>query len=201
MPQHKNRLTNLKPLGVTCTSSDCANELHCFKKSRSMSESERGHCRSCGADLIDWQRVQKRDLQDVEFTFEALKYEMVRHYFWHKPIDQTAENHARRKGRAKLQEAVRRRLEKSVGPAKPPFDGRQTPNEGNIIYYAQLALACCCRTCMNYWYGLPKDVPLSVEQIDYFVELAMMYIDERIPDLTETGERIPPIRHARIVVD
>jgi len=197
MSQHKNRPTNLKPLGVTCTSSDCESGLHCFKKSNSMSESERGRCRSCGAELIDWERVHKRDLQDAKFTFEALKYEMVRHHFWHKSVDQRAENHARRKGRIKLHEAVRKRLEKSVGPANPPFDGRQTPDEGNIIYYAQHALACCCRTCMNYWHGVPKDVPLSDEQINYFAELVMMYVHERMPDLTEEGERVQPIRHIR----
>jgi hypothetical protein len=30
--------------------------------------------------------VRQRDLTDVENTFRSLKYEFVRHYFWHKPL-------------------------------------------------------------------------------------------------------------------
>lgn len=158
-----------------------------------MTEMERGQCRYCGTRLVNWKRVHKRNLDDAVFTFESLKYELVRHHFWHKSIDLKAENHARRKGRIKLQEAVRRRLEQSVASASPPYDGRQTPWEGNIIYYAQHALACCCRTCMEYWHGIPKGVELSNVELDYFVELVMMYIDEHMPHLTETGEKIPYI--------
>ena len=184
----------LKPLKITCTSADCEMGLHCFRKSRTMAEADRGRCRSCGADLIDWDRVHKRDLSDAAFKFESLKYELVRHYFWHRPIDQRAENHARRKGRIGLREAVRRRLEKSVAPASPAYDGRQTRWDGNVIHYAQHALACCCRTCMEYWHGIPKGVELTDEELDYLVELVMMYIEERMPYLTESGEKVPHIR-------
>ena len=44
---------------------------------------------------------------------------------------------------------------------------------------------------MEYWYGIPRGVELTPEQIGYFARLAMMYIDERLPELTEAGERIP----------
>src|SRR5688500_1381420 len=94
--------SKLKPLKITCTSSDCNNNLHCFKKSREMAESERGNCRSCGAELIDWQRIQRRDIDDSSFVFNSLKQEMIRHLYWHKTIDQKAENYARRKGRVLL---------------------------------------------------------------------------------------------------
>jgi hypothetical protein len=190
------RPAELKPLKITCTSADCENDLHCFKKSRRMPEAERGRCRYCGADLVDWTRVQKRDIGDAPFVFESLKYELIRHHFWHKTIDLKTENHARRKGRRGLKEAARKRLEKYIAPASPSRDGRQTPWDGNIIFYAQHALACCCRTCMQYWHGIPKGVELSTEEVNYFVELIMMYIDERMPDLTESGEKIPYIHRA-----
>lgn len=185
----------LKPLGMKCTDADCDNELHCFKfKSRQMSEAERGHCRYCGANLINWDRVHQRNLYDAEFTLNSLRYEKARHHYWHKTIDLRAENHARRKGRLELKKAVRRRLHKAVGTAQPTYDGRQTPKEGNIIFYAQHALACCCRTCMQYWHSIPKGVELTDEQIEYFVELVMMYINERMPNLTEMGEDIPRLK-------
>lgn len=191
--QNKPR-SKLEPLKITCTSTDCDNELHCFKKSREMTEEERGICRSCGADLVKWERVHQKKLSDVSYTFEALRHEYFRHYYWHKEIDQRARNHARRKGRSGLRERVRIELAKKVGPAKPFRDGTQTPLEGNIIYYAQHALACCCRTCMEYWHGIQKGVELTDDELDYFVELVMCYINDRMPDLTEYGEPVPHLR-------
>jgi hypothetical protein len=195
MNKQRSQRPQLKALKITCTSSDCANNLHCFKKSRKMAESERGRCRSCGIDLIDWNRVHKRDAEDAAFVFSSLKHELVRHYFWHKDIDKKAVNHARRKGRIGIRKASRNRLIKYLSPDNP-YDGRQTPYEGNVIYYAQHALACCCRTCLEYWHGIPKKEILSSAQIDYFTNLIMMYIDERMPNLTKSGEKIPPIRSA-----
>jgi hypothetical protein len=90
---------------------------------------QRGKCRTCGAELIDWSRVHKRNPADAAYTFAALKYELVRHYFWHVEIDLRAENHARRKGKRGLQGAAEQRLRKAVGPAEPPFDG---PTGGNV---------------------------------------------------------------------
>jgi hypothetical protein len=184
----------LKPLKITCTSSDCEQGLHCFKKSRKMAEVDRGKCRSCGADLIDWKRIHTRDVNDALFTFEALKSELVRHHFWHKRIDQKAVNHARRKGRLELQTAARRKLERLVGSAEPARDGYQTPLEGNVIYYAQHALACCCRKCMEYWHGIPRGVALTNKQLDYFAELIMFFVRDRLPDISDAGQKVPPIR-------
>lgn len=191
----KGRQVKLEPLKITCISADCANGLHCFKRSRTMPPAERGRCRYCGVDLIDWERFHERDLSDAKYKFESLRCEFVRHHFWHKPIDLRAQNHARRKGRIGLKEAARQRLGKSVAPAFPPYDGRQTPSKGNVIYYAQLSLACCCRTCIEYWHGIPKGIALSDEELDYFVELVMMYVDERMPNLTDSGEKVPYIQN------
>jgi hypothetical protein len=49
----------LKPLGVTCTSTDCENGLHCFlqKKRKPKGMLRRGGpCRACGVDLVEWDR-------------------------------------------------------------------------------------------------------------------------------------------------
>jgi hypothetical protein len=182
----------LKPLKITCTSSDCGNGLHCFRRTRKMIKANQGGaCRSCGATLIDWKRVRARDLGDAVYTFEALKYELIRHHFWHKEIDEKAVMHARRKGRVLLREAAENRLRKYIGPAEPPFDGRQTPMRENTIFYAQHATATCCRKCLQEWYDIPMGVALTDEQISYFTELVVRYITERLPDLKEEPEQIP----------
>jgi hypothetical protein len=62
----------LKPLKIMCTSSDCGNGLHCFQQTRKMAVShQQGRCRTCGAALVDWRRVHKRDPADASYTFAA----------------------------------------------------------------------------------------------------------------------------------
>ena len=188
------KLKKPEPLKISCTATDCENDLHCFKATRGMSKDERGKCRACSADLVDWKRVHKKSIKDAAYTFEALKNETIRHHFFHTPIDQHAINHARRKGRVKLAEAARSRVEKCLAPAEPKRDGRQTPFAGNTIYYAQHATACCCRTCLEYWHDIPKGRPLTAAEIEYCSQLIDLFIDERLPNLENDPVRVPPIR-------
>ena len=114
MSENRSSLVELKPLAIACTSNDCANGLHCFRQSRKMREANQGgRCRACGIELVDWDRVHKRDLTDIGHTFEALKYEFIRHHYWHVDIDQRAINHALRKGSVKMKAATENRLRKS----------------------------------------------------------------------------------------
>jgi hypothetical protein len=114
------------PLDIKCTSVDCDNHLHCFKQLKKMTPDQRGRCRACGADLVDWQRLHRRDMIDAKHTFAALRHELIRHHFFHKPVDDTAMRHAQRKGLMLLKQAARDRLQKYLAPADPPRDGRQT---------------------------------------------------------------------------
>jgi hypothetical protein len=188
----------LAPLNITCTSSNCGDDLHCFKATEKLAkENKIGACRTCGAELIDWPRVHERRLDDVGFTFDQLRHELIRHYFWHLPFDQRALNHARRKGRIRLHDAARQRIVTSVGKAGMAFDGRQTPREGNTIFYAQHATASCCRTCIEYWHDIPKDRELTPEEVAYLSGLVVTYLDERLPDLDDGPARVPAQRRAR----
>jgi Domain of unknown function (DUF4186) len=191
----------LPPLKIKCTSTDCDNGLHCFQQNRKKKVADPvGQCRSCGADLVDWSRVQKRDLSDVNYTINALKHELIRHHFWHVEIDQKAINHARRKGKSEMRVAAQNRIRKSVGSAQHPREGRQTPkeNSGNAIFYAQHATACCCRKCMEYWHYIPLGRELTEQEIGYFTDLVMLYIEERLPILTEHGEKVPRLKSLRL---
>ena len=185
-----------EPLKVTCTAADCENELHCFKQLRRMTDEQRGKCRYCEADLVDWDRVHVRNFSDVAYTFAALKNEMIRHHFFHKEIDEGAIRHAQRKGRIQLKEAVRHRLNKYLAPAEPVRDGRQTPFEGNAIFYAQHATATCCRTCLEYWHDIPKGCELTIEERAYCAALVDCFLDERLPSLADKPIRVPNMRRA-----
>lgn len=191
-----------KPLAIFCEDSDCANGLHCFKATQAMvMENRQGVCRECGVDLIDWPRVHRRAVQDIENTFELLQREYVRHTFWHKPLSNRAINHARRKGKAGLRPCVRSHLQKAVGPAAPFRDGSQTTmNEeaGRAIPFGQHATAACCRKCIEYWHGIPQGRALTDAELDYLTELVCRYIEKRVPTLTNDGERIPPVRRRTV---
>lgn len=182
----------LEPLKITCTSTDCENGLHCYlQKHRQAAGSASGPCRECGATLIDWDRVHTRNLADVAHTFVALKTELIRHRFWHQEIDEVAINHARRKGRAGMRVAVEKILRQKIGPAQPYRDGAQTPKSENAVHYAQHATATCCRKCVEEWHGIPRGRELTDEELAYCTALVTMYIEERMPYLTENGEYVP----------
>lgn len=198
MTSNQSDLMNLPALRITCTSTDCASGLHCYKQKKKSAGRANGPCRTCGADLVDWDRVQARDLSDVEHTFEALKTELIRHYYWHVPLDEPAVSRAQRKGRAGLREAAVKRLHQSVGSAHPYRDGIQTPKMGNVLFYAQHATATCCRKCIEEWYGIPLGCELTGKELSYLTELVLLYVWERLPELTEMGEGIPTRRQRLI---
>ena len=181
----------------TPLASDCANGLHSFM--HSPLKNSKGHlcCRNCGADVIDWQRVHQRDIRDSEFTIQELRKEKWRNDWWNKEIDLRATNHALRKGEIDLRKFAESRIRKSVGDEKPYRDGYQTPYQGNIVYYAQHALACCCRKCIEYWHGIPRGRKLAQQEINYLTDLVIAYAKTKIPNLTKNAIYVPQIRKKR----
>lgn len=188
----------LKPLKITCTSTDCANNLHCFLMTKKLlSQGPGGRCRSCGARLIEWDRVHKMDLSDAQYTFNALRLELIRHHFWHIRLSQHAINYARRKGKIALRMASEHQIRKLIGTAHHPREGQQTPREtsrqANAIHYAQHATASCCRRCAAEWHGIPEGRPLTETEVSYLTELAMRYLSDRLPDLADEACVVPKI--------
>jgi len=186
-----------QPLALSCTTTDCANDLHCFlQKTRNIGH-HGGPCRSCAKELVDFKRVQVRNLDDLKYTFESLGREWIRHTFWHRDFDLPAINHARRKGMGGMRVAASRRIRQAVGSDQNPREGRQTPYDGNVLYYAQHAVAACCRKCIEYWHGIPAKAPLSDDEVAYLANLVILYVEERLPDLAEEPTKVPSIRRPR----
>jgi hypothetical protein len=152
-------------------------------------------CKACGANLVDWDRVHKQSIRDVEYTFNALKTECIRHHFWHRPLDESTKAYAYKRGKIELRLCVRRRIHSSIGRAAAAElwrDGAQTPLEKKryaqyIIYCAQHATASCCRKCAEEWHKIPLNRAMTEVEEAYLTELAMRYIQERVEGLSDEG--------------
>ena len=69
-------------------------------------------------------------------------------------------------------------IEKRLSPYPTPNDGKQTPMKGHPVFIAQHACACCCRGCLEKWHHIPKNRCLTKDEIDYIVNLLMLWINK-----------------------
>ena len=183
-------VSELTPLDVKCTTTRCGDNFHCFKTSQKMIEKygKSGVCRDCGEDVVDWERIRKNDLKDADYTFDMMKLELLRHVCWNMPLATEIIDFALKRGKIKLREKAKKILLQKVGKAENFREGYQTPKDGReIIHYAQHATATCCRKCMEYWHNIPMGIPLSNSQLEYATELVMLYVEQRINNLTAEG--------------
>lgn len=208
---------------MTCTSTNCARNQHCFlpKKPRKKGKKaepqtrqlllfedveppsnppQSGQCRACGASIVDWPRIHSRNLDDVTYTVEMLKLEMWRQYYWSRPIDQHAINHAHRRGRDGLRQHAEKTIRKRLVPANPTFEFRQTKLEGDIVCYAQHATGTCCRKCLRYWHGIDNCHDLTEKEVTYILALIHRYIGIRFADLPDDGVAVPSIRKKKLAL-
>jgi hypothetical protein len=181
---------NLTPLDITCGATKCNEGFHCFSlKKSSLKKFGKTHvCYECGIELIDWDRIHKNDIKDAPYIFNSLKKELIRHVVWHTEIDPNALTKVLQKGRNKTKEHVIHVLNSRIGNYNQAFDGRQTPKGGTeLVNYAQHATATCCRGCLEIWHNIPKNIKLTNQNITYCSELIMLFIDEKLPNLSDNG--------------
>lgn len=184
-------MPKLEPLKVHCTDSRCESNLHCFspnRRTKNWQKTYQGQCQSCGENLVDWDRVKRRDISDVAGTFSELSHEYIRHVFFHAPFDEKSKQEALALGLTRLKSNVRPLLEKKIAPAKIFRDGTQTTKGDSAIHYAQHATATCCRKCLEYWHGIERNRDLTKEELDYCEALVLAYLDRRAPELMSEDE-------------
>jgi hypothetical protein len=184
---------------MSCSGSDCDSGLHCFRitKKKDVEHKPQGACQVCGDDqLVDWPRVNSRDLSDINHTIEMLQKEWVRHQYWCvMEINPKAMIHALKKGRVGMREAAEKNIRQKIGKAENYREGYQTPWEDDktSVSYGQHATATCCRRCVEYWHGIPFGRDLTEGEVKYLSGLVFNYLDTRI-DLTEHGEKVSDLK-------
>jgi hypothetical protein len=143
-----------------------------------------GSCRSCGAsDLVDWERLHRRDPTDLaNVTFE-LRKELIRDNYWHEPLPARILRNALKRTPDQLAQSAGSTLRRAlvVGHARERGQTYFAYNDkATIIHCAQHATATCCRTCLEIWQGIPLTQPLGPENLAYCTALVDGYITTRL---------------------
>lgn len=129
------------------------------------------HCRFCGYKFPHSEIMRaKPDYITVKHIMEE---SMWNNEWLHVDLDNVAKSRAAAVNKHKVKQV----LAKSIGVCRKN-DGRQTPYYGDPVYYAQHGLGCCCRKCLEKFYGIPRDTALSDGDLEYFADLIMEFIKE-----------------------
>lgn len=83
-------------------------------------------------------------------------------------------------GLAKIQSHAYDFIKNRLAPKNPKNDGKQTPMKGHPVFIAQHATATCCRNCLEKWHHIPKNKPLTEEEIHYIVSLIIKWIEKEM---------------------
>ncbi len=87
-------------------------------------------------------------------------------------------NYIKKNGMDKIKEHAYDFINKRLAPEIINNDGRQTPMKGHPVFIAQHATATCCRSCLYKWHKINKDKKLNKEEIDYIVNIIMLWIKD-----------------------
>ena len=71
-------------------------------------------------------------------------------------------------------------INERIRPCNPYHDGKQTPMRGHPVFLAQHACACCCRGCLEKWHKIPKGKELNDKEVNYIVNLLIMWIKKEM---------------------
>lgn len=178
-------MPNFDPVEVKCSDTDCENDLHCYRPKRWAKDKRTNVCQSCGDSGVDWDVLHDRDLTHVDVMFDQLQRELIRHVFFTAPLDEKARKNIEKIGVDKTREGVRAHLQKKIAIVDKIFrDGMQTPKRDRVVHFAQHATATCCRSCLDYWYGIPRNRDLTDEELSFCEGLVHAYMDLRKDEIS-----------------
>ncbi len=107
-------------------------------------------------------------MRDIDEVFVALKRSKFRSRF---RLSAKEVEYLGQKGLPVILDHARNFIAARLAPADPVNDGRQTPMKNHPVFIAQHATATCCRKCLEKWHRIPRNKPLTSDQIDYVVSL------------------------------
>lgn len=186
---------DIKALNIKCGSTKCNDGLHCFSRYMKSAEKKyhkKGVCYNCGHDSIDWNRIHKNDVNDAKYIFDSLNKELMRKVFDTIEIEKEAIQSAKKLSREELKANAKKTLSTRIKKFNSFIDNRQTPlGKEDIVNYAQHATGTCCRKCLETWHNIPKEQELNEVQLNFCVDLVMLYVDEKLKNTERKVSEIP----------
>lgn len=116
---------------------------------------------------------------NVESLLDSLAKSKFRGSFH---LNKKMKDYVQEKGLDKIRSDARDLITKRIAPKNPNNDGKQTPmRQVHPVFIAQHATGCCCRGCLEKIHDIKKGHELSNEEIDYVVNVIMMWIQREMP--------------------
>ena len=111
----------------------------------------------------------------IALTLKTLNKSPFRSKF---KMNEKDREYLRKKGFSTIRSHALDFIRSRIAPGFPKNDGKQTPMKGHPAFVAQHATATCCRACIQKWHGIVKGKDLSKEEIEFFADLIMAWIEE-----------------------
>lgn len=116
---------------------------------------------------------------NVESLLDSLAKSKFRGSFH---LNKKMKDYVQEKGLDKIRSDARDLITKRIAPKNLNNDGKQTPmRQVHPVFIAQHATGCCCRGCLEKIHDIKKGHELSNEEIDYAVNVIMMWIQREMP--------------------
>lgn len=113
-------------------------------------------------------------MQTINQALDKLKHSKFRSSFH---LTKKEKLYLEEKGIAVIRYHAEDFIRQKLAPADPVNDGKQTPMQGHPVFKAMHATACCCRVCLNKWYGIPLHRELTAGEQERIVNLLMAWIE------------------------
>ena len=116
---------------------------------------------------------------NVENLLDSLSKSKFRGSFH---LNKKMKEYVQEKGWDKIRSDARDLITKRIAPKNLNNDGKQTPmRQVHPVFIAQHATGCCCIGCLEKIHDIKKGYELSNEEIDYVVNVIMMWIQREMP--------------------
>ena len=115
---------------------------------------------------------------NIEKLLESLSKTKFRGSFH---LNNKMKEYVNNKGIKKIEKDAKEIIIKRLGNSNPIKDGKQTPmKQVHPVFIAQHATGCCCRSCLERIHHIKKGKDLSIDEINYIVNVLIMWIKKEV---------------------